>query len=113
MTGTSRPAGTGSELHPPWCVRKRCEFINPPSLGLVLPRHQGAVVPIGNRRPESGAVMTWLMGRPGFPLLVAVHAASRVRGSGGAELPVADAWRLARRLDQLVIDAGFTPPMEG
>lgn len=56
--------------------------------------------------------MTWLMGRPHHPLKVGIHVASAARGSGGAELRLADAWRLARRLDELLADGGFLLPAE-
>lgn len=81
-------------------------------MGLVLPHHKGAVERIGDRRPGVGSVMTWLMGRPHHPLRVGIHVASAERGSGGAELRLADVWRLARRLDALLADAGFALPEE-
>lgn len=113
VNGLPRTSAGGTDLHPWWCQRPRCEFVNPPVLGLVLPRHRGAVERIGDRRPGSGSVMTWLMGRPHHPLLVGINVASAGRGSGGAELRMADVWRLARRLDVLLADAGFAPRMEG
>ncbi len=103
-----------SSLHPKWCDRQRCEYVSAPE-PRALPRHRGSVEQIGDRDRHSGTgmVMTWLMGgRLGESDLVGVYAGSRSCGAGKAELRLVDVWRLARRLDTLLAEAGFTPPAE-
>lgn len=102
----SRPESKAAVEHPVWCVRERCGFVVPPVMGEMLPRHRGMAPPIGDRR-VGGHVVTYLSGADGHAPVVTVFAASPIRGKGSAALPMAEAWRLARRLDELLTQAGY------
>ena len=52
-------------------------------------------------------MVTYLSGADGHAPVVAVFAASPTLGKGSAALPLAEAWRLARRLDELLTQAGY------
>jgi hypothetical protein len=87
--------------HPRWCVPECCGFVVPPVMGEMLPRHRGTALRIGDRR-LGGHVVSYLSGADGHEPVVAVYASSPLRGAGSAALPLADAWRLARRVDELL-----------
>ncbi|MGW0434680.1 hypothetical protein ACWDV4_19360 [Micromonospora sp. NPDC003197] len=69
--------------------------------------HRGALRRAGNLR-SGGIAVTHLAGTISESPFVAVHTVSRACGHGLAELGLVDAWRLARHLDELLAQAGFT-----
>jgi hypothetical protein len=94
--------------HPDWCLRHRCGFVVPPIMNEMLPRHRGDAVRIGDRS-VGGLVVTYLSASTAQTQapVVAVFATSPTRGAGSAALRLADVWRLARRLDDLLKRAGY------
>ncbi|GAB3148141.1 hypothetical protein GCM10027290_32420 [Micromonospora sonneratiae] len=93
--------------HPSWCVQERCGYVVPPRLTSMLPWHRGVLCRAGNLR-FGGIAVTHLIGTINEPPLVAVHTVSRACGHGLAELRLVEAWQLARHLDALLTQAGFT-----
>ena len=54
-------------------------------------------------------MVAYLSGPDGRPPVVGVFASSLSRGKGLAVLRLADVWELARRLDELLKQAGYQP----
>lgn len=77
-----------------------------------LRRHKGPIRTLGDRRGGGSVVVYLFAGQAGLPML-GIHAAGRWRGSGGAVLRLPEVWQLARHLDDLLRQAGFTPPQGG
>ncbi|WP_159079363.1 hypothetical protein ACN28C_04950 [Plantactinospora sp. WMMC1484] len=81
----------------------------PPQTQHPLRHHKGPVRSFGDRRGGGNVVVYLFAGQAGQPM-IGLHAVGRWRGSGGAVLRLAEVWRLARHLDELLHQAGFTPP---
>jgi hypothetical protein len=84
----------------------------PPIMNEMLPRHRGDAVRIGDRS-VGGLVVTYLSASTGQAPVVGVFATSPTRGAGSAALRLADVWRLARRLDDLLKRAGYDGEGDG
>ncbi len=94
-----------------WCDRRRCGYLVPPIMSHMPRRHVGSSARLGTVC-GAGLVIVHLVASHGQPPLIGLHAAGISRIAGTVELPLPDAWQLARRLDHLLADAGYTPPTQ-